>query len=189
MKRGGGKSIFVLGGARSGKSRFALELAGKLKGVSPDDSRAYVATATARDKEMAERIKEHKKARAGGGGGGGEKIKWVTIEEPIRVRDFVRENNEFAVVLIDCITLWLSNLVEEGMSDSEIMEEAEGLARLSRDTWATVVAVSGELGQGIVPRNKLARRFRDLSGLVNQAMAEAADEVFFISAGLPVKMK
>ncbi len=167
--------IFVVGGARSGKSAFALELAGKLAG-----RRAYIATARALDPEMEERISNHKKSRGPG---------WETFEEQKDVEERVASLGGYGVILLDCLTLWLTNLVEAGLADNEIKTRASLLAEACGKSDARVIAVSNELGLGIVPENPLARRFRDLSGSVNQIMAGAADEVFFVAAGIPLRMK
>lgn len=170
-----GNFIFVIGGARSGKSSFALGLAGKLSGPA-----AYIATARPLDSEMEERIRNHKKDRGPG---------WETFEEPVDVTEKIIALKGYGVILLDCLTLWLSNLVEAGLDDNEIKKRAGRLASECRKTDAAVIAVSNELGLGIVPENALARRFRDLAGSVNQVMAGAAREVFFVAAGIPLKMK
>lgn len=170
-----GKFIFVVGGARSGKSSFALGLAGKLSG-----QRAYIATARALDREMEERINAHKKDRG---------AVWETFEEPQDVTERIITLKGYGVILLDCLTLWLANLVEAGLDDNEIKTKAERLAFACRRTDGGVIAVSNELGMGIVPENRLARRFRDLAGSVNQLMAGAAGEVFFVAAGIPLRMK
>lgn len=168
------KFIFVIGGARSGKTSFALGLAASMPGP-----RRYLATAEALDGEMLERIGRHKKERQGD---------WVTVEEPLQIVSKVN-GEENGVVLIDCLTLWVSNLLGSSWSDGRILSEAGSLACACRGSGAKVIAVSNEVGLGLVPENRLARRFRDVSGAVNQIMAGAADEVYFISAGLPLKMK
>ncbi|MFQ5736395.1 MAG: bifunctional adenosylcobinamide kinase/adenosylcobinamide-phosphate guanylyltransferase [Thermodesulfobacteriota bacterium] len=169
-----GKFVFVIGGARSGKSAFALKLAGALP--SP---RRYLATALALDQEMRERVEAHKKERGGG---------WETIEEPRDVGGALHAIGD-GVVLVDCLTLWLTNLVEAGLTDAEIEEEARRLCAAACGSKAAVIAVSNEVGLGIVPANGLARRFRDLSGMVNRLCAEAAAEVYFLAAGIPMRMK
>ncbi len=169
------KFVFVLGGARSGKSGFALKLAEGLPGP-----RACIATAEALDSEMEERINNHKKDRG---------ADWTTVEEPKDIEGKVDGLKDCGVILIDCLTLWLTNLIEAGLSDAVIKEAAEKLAASCKRTGASVIAVSNELGLGIVPENPLSRRFRDLSGTINQLIANAAQEVFFVAAGIALKMK
>jgi len=170
-----GGFTFVVGGARSGKSGFALKLACNLTGPG-----AYIATARALDHEMEERIDKHKKDRGPG---------WETFEEPVDVTERVIALKGYGVIILDCLTLWLMNLIDAGLSDDEIKRRADRLASECGKTGASVIAVSNELGLGIVPENPLARRFRDLSGSVNQIMAMAASEVYFVAAGIPLKMK
>ncbi len=166
--------IFILGGARSGKTALAERLALRL-GRTP----AYLATAQARDGEMAARITAHRAARAG---------RFATIEAPLdlcgTLRDAARRHD---VVLVDCLTLWLSNLME---AERDIAAETETLVTTLQgiDT-ARIVLVSNEVGQGIVPDNELARRFRDHAGRMNQATAAAATHAYFVVAGLPLTLK
>ncbi len=163
----------VLGGARSGKSRFAEGLIAAHPGRP-----VYLATAQAGDAEMAERIRRHR-ARRGAG--------WTTIEEPLDLlRALASATRDNAAVLVDCLTLWLSNLMAAGRNvESETQTLVEALPRLG----APVVFVSNEVGLGIVPDNALARAFRDHAGFLNQAAAAAADRVYFIAAGLPLLLK
>jgi adenosylcobinamide kinase / adenosylcobinamide-phosphate guanylyltransferase len=170
-----GGFTFVVGGARSGKSGFALKLAGELSGPC-----AYIATARALDPEMEERIERHKKDRGPG---------WETFEVPVDITERIIALKGYGVIILDCLTLWLMNLVEAGLDDDEIKRLADRLAFECNNTGSSVIAVSNELGLGIVPENHLARRFRDLSGSMNQIMANAATEVFFVAAGIPLKMK
>lgn len=169
-----GKFVFVMGGARSGKSAFALKLAEGRPGP-----RRYIATAAPLDTEMAERIARHKGER-------GEN--WETIEEPRSVASKL-SGLKGGVALIDCLTLWVTNLMEAGLDDVAIEAEAALLFEAAAKSDIDVIAVSNEAGLGIVPDNALARRFRDLSGTVNRLAAGAAAEVFFLVAGLPMKMK
>ncbi len=163
----------VLGGARSGKSAYALKLGGALAGP-----RVYLATGQAGDEEMALRIGRHKEERGDN---------WQTIEEPREIAAEVDKAE--GVLLMDCLTLWVSNLLFAGLDDGEIIKRAESLAVASSSTGASVIAVSNEVGLGIVPENALARRFRDLSGATNRIMAERARDVWFVAAGIPLKMK
>lgn len=166
---------FVIGGARSGKSSFALKLANSIPGP-----RAYLATAEARDSEMEERIARHKRERGEG---------WESLEEPRDLYGTLSGIGGYNVVLIDCFTLWVSNMMEAGAGEDKIVEEAGKIAVLSRKTRASIIAVSNEVGLGLVPETPLGRRFRDIAGLVNQKIAEAADTVFFIASGLPLRLK
>jgi adenosylcobinamide kinase/adenosylcobinamide-phosphate guanylyltransferase len=163
----------VLGGARSGKSRFAESLVGRHVG-----GQVYVATAQAGDAEMAERIRRHR-ARRGAA--------WTSIEEPLDLpRALAAATGDGAAALVDCLTLWLNNVMAAGL-DAEGRTAAliEALPRLG----GPVVFVSNEVGLGIVPDNALARAFRDHAGALHQAVAAAADRVYFIAAGLPLLLK
>lgn len=171
---GTGRLVFVTGGARSGKSGFALRLA-----ESMDGPRRYIATARPLDDEMGERIRKHRKERG---------QEWETVEEPLDIAGKIALLSK-GVVLLDCVTLWLTNLIGEGHDDNRVVEEAKGLVSACRRAGASVIAVSNEVGLGIVPDNALARRFRDLSGTVNQELARAFDEVYFVASGIPLRMK
>jgi adenosylcobinamide kinase/adenosylcobinamide-phosphate guanylyltransferase len=164
---------FVLGGARSGKSRHAEGLV-----TANPAPWLYLATAQAWDGEMAERIRRHREDRGPG---------WTTVEEPL---DLAGALERVAVagttVLVDCLTLWLSNLM--GAERDVAAETARLLAALDRVEGA-VVFVSNEVGQGIVPDNALARRFRDEAGRLHQAVAARAQRVVFVVAGLPMVLK
>ncbi|WP_119458951.1 bifunctional adenosylcobinamide kinase/adenosylcobinamide-phosphate guanylyltransferase [Rhodospirillaceae bacterium SYSU D60014] len=161
----------VLGGARSGKSRFAERLVAAHPGP-----RVYLATAEAGDAEMAERIRQHL-ARRG--------ADWATIEAPLDLADALVSANGRAV-LVDCLTLWLSNLMGAGRDPAA--ETSRLVAELPQ-LRGPVVFVSNEVGLGIVPDNALARAFRDAAGRLHQAIAEAADRVYFVAAGLPLALK
>ena len=166
-----GTRVMVLGGARSGKSRYAEGLA---EGVPGD--RLYIATAQAGDEEMAARIAAHRQRRGN---------RWTTLEAPIELVEAL-EGVAAPFVLIDCITLWVSNLL---LADISIAPRVEALAEALCARPGTVAVVSNEVGLGIVPDNALARRFRDEAGLANQRLAQACDEVVFLAAGLPLKLK
>jgi adenosylcobinamide kinase/adenosylcobinamide-phosphate guanylyltransferase len=169
---GQGLVTLVLGGARSGKSRYAEWLV-----ATYPQPWIYVATAEARDEEMAERIAAHKARRAAG---------WRTVEAPHDLADALQAAPEGSALLVDCLTLWLSNLMEAGF-DIEA-QTARVQAALASRTGPTVL-VSNEVGLGIVPDNALARRFRDLQGTLNQTMAAQAARVIMMVAGLPVAVK
>lgn len=166
-------STLVLGGARSGKSRFAEELVlgSRLRPV-------YVATASAGDEEMAARIEEHRRRR-------GEH--WLTIEEPVNLAAVLGElARADTAVLVDCLTLWLTNLIVRGI---DVGSEAEELSGIIPALAGPVVFVSNEVGLGLVPDNEMGRAFRDHAGRLNQTIAERSAQVYFVAAGLPLALK
>lgn len=169
------RSILVLGGARSGKSRFA-------EGLARDTAfdRFYLATGRAWDDEMQARIETHKADRAEDG--------WTTHEEPLDLIGALKVlDKPERVILVDCLTLWVTNLMmEEGR---DVDADGAALAASLGELQATVIFVSNEVGLGIVPENKMARAFRDHAGRLHQAIAAKATEVYFVAAGLPLKMK
>ena len=163
----------VLGGARSGKSRHAESLVDRHPG-----RRVYLATAEIRDDEMAERVKHHRERRDSD---------WKTVEEPLELAEAVKaETEQGAAVLVDCLTLWLGNLLG---AERDVEAEIAGLVAALGQFGGPVVFVSNEVGLGIVPDNALARRFRDLAGILHQRLAEKADRVVFVTAGLPLTLK
>ena len=165
----------ILGGARSGKSRYALSLAKKYEKV------AFIATCQALDKEMKERILKHQKVRP---------KSWKTYEEPMNlVPLLMKVGDAFDCVIIDCLTLLVSNLFLSGLKDVEVLKKVNALFAVIEKEKAKVIIVSNEVGLGIVPANKLSRDFRDIAGKVNQAAVKVADEVFFVISGLPLKLK
>lgn len=170
------KITFITGGARSGKSNFALKTAdviGKIK--------AYIATAEALDDEMRERIEIHRKSRGND---------WHTIEEPINLLSlFESKHSEWDIAVIDCLTLWVSNLVGKGLTDEAILKMAHNVSEIMAKSGCSIIIVSNEVGMGIVPDNPLARRFRDIAGKVNQIMASTSNEVYWMVAGIPVQIK
>jgi adenosylcobinamide kinase/adenosylcobinamide-phosphate guanylyltransferase len=162
--------ILIGGGARSGKSRYALEKARAIEGT-----RAFVATAQASDEEMAARIQHHREER-------GEEF--TTIEEPIELARVIAEA-KFDVLVIDCLTLWLSNVMF-----AEKNREIEALERAARSTRATIIFVTNEVGSGIVPTdNALSREFRDQAGILNQRIAAISHEVYLMVFGQPLRIK
>ena len=178
-----GKIILVTGGARSGKSSFAEKLALKIG----DGRAAYVATAQIFDDEMKFRVEVHKSRR-------GEN--WRTFEAPFAAEEKISEAAEtFDAILFDCVTLYVSNFLCTAETDDEkfLYDKLRGLIQKLIDaakiSEATTIFVSNEVGAGIVPENKLARRFRDLSGLANQMLAAEAEKVFLTVAGLAVDVK
>lgn len=160
----------VLGGARSGKSRHAESLA------APQGSKAYIATAQGSDDEMIRRIRHHRETRG---------IGWITREAPLDLVHALGDCTE-DFILIDCITLWISNLMQAGRN---IDHEMGSLCIALKRQQARVAIVSNEVGQGIVPDNALARAFRDEQGFANQRLAGVADEVVLVVAGLPLVLK
>jgi adenosylcobinamide kinase/adenosylcobinamide-phosphate guanylyltransferase len=163
----------VLGGARSGKSRFAEALARGHK-----RRLFYIATAEITDAEMRVRIDEHRRRRG---------LEWKTIEAPLDLVGALDEiGDRQCFILIDCITVWLNNLMHHGRN---VAREVERLCARLAAIQARLVIVANEVGLGIVPDNALARAFRDEAGRANQALAETADEVVFIAAGLPTILK
>jgi adenosylcobinamide kinase/adenosylcobinamide-phosphate guanylyltransferase len=166
-------SLFVLGGAKSGKSRYAQTRAEAL-GIA----RTYIATAQAFDEEMRDRIARHQADRETG---------WETIEEPIYLAEAIAAHSApNRVLVVDCLTLWTTNLL---LAEHDI---AAATGQLTDAIWAApgpVILVANEVGQGIVPDNPLARRFRDEAGLVNQRVAATVDEAQLLMAGLPLKLK
>jgi adenosylcobinamide kinase/adenosylcobinamide-phosphate guanylyltransferase len=170
------KVIFITGGARSGKSRFAEKLA---EGFGAP--LGYVATGMAGDPEMADRIRRHRLRR-------GEK--WQTLEEPFDVAGVLAGHDGcFRAMLLDCVTLWLTNLLLHCDDPARVRSEVQILAEALPALTTPTILVSNEVGMGIVPENALARTFRDLAGEANELLAAAADEVYVVFSGLPLKLK
>jgi adenosylcobinamide kinase / adenosylcobinamide-phosphate guanylyltransferase len=163
-------TTLVLGGARSGKSRYAESLA---KG-----KRFYIATAEILDAEMQARISAHREQRG---------TDWETMEVPLDLVDAIRKSDgKGNFVLVDCITIWISNLMH---AKRDAALEVARLCEMLKSAKARLVLVSNEVGQGIVPDNALARAFRDKQGRANQRLAAAVDEVVLVTAGLPMALK
>jgi adenosylcobinamide kinase / adenosylcobinamide-phosphate guanylyltransferase len=171
------KITFVLGGARSGKSSFAEKLVedtSKELGLQP----VYLATGRAFDKEMESRISIHRDRRGS---------EWQTVEEPLDLVGALEKHAGYdRFMLVDCLTLWITNLM---MAEQNIAAETKTLIAALPKLSGPVVFVSNEVGLGIVPENRMAREFRDHAGFLHQAVASVADEVYFMAAGLPLKMK
>ena len=174
--------VLVTGGCRSGKSGYARQLAERRP-----PARLYVATCPVTDDEMLARIEAHRRERQGRG--------WETVEEPIDLAGILQSRSGFRAVLIDCVTLWINNVVygaaQEGrrVGEAEIAQRCEALLAAARASPAAVVFVSNEVGMGIVPENAAARRFRDLAGRTNQVLAAAADQVTMMVSGIPWVLK
>jgi len=167
------RSVLVIGAARSGKSRYALELA---EGTAAD--RLYLATAEPGDAEMADRIARHRAERGSG---------WRTCEAPLELAAALAEAaRPGRIVLVDCLTLWLSNLM---MSDLNIEMQITGFVDVLAELSGPTVIVANEVGAGIVPATPLGRAFRDWQGRLNQAAAAACDAVVVVQAGLPTQLK
>ena len=163
----------VLGGARSGKSAYAESLIDGAPG-----NPVYIATGTPGDAEMAARIHEHRSRRRG---------RWRTVEEPLDLSGaLAHEAHANCVMLVDCLTLWLSNVMAD---ESDPRTETADLVRALEQATGPIVLVANEVGLGIVPDNALARAFRDHAGRLNQAVAGIADRVIFVAAGLPMTLK
>lgn len=170
------KTIFITGGARSGKSRLAEELA-----IKHGEPLLYVATAAFGDAEMAARIARHQERRGPA---------WQTIEEQYDLAGVLTGHDGwFGAILVDCITLWLTNLLLDPDRCDSALDHVRELAVTVKQMNTPVILVSNEVGMGIVPDNALARRFRDLAGEANEILAAATDEVYVMFSGLPLKIK
>ena len=171
-----GKIVFILGGARSGKSSYAIKLAKGLRKKT-----AFIATCVLHDSEMKKRIELHKKSRP---------RHWKLIEEGRNIGSCLANlKNEYEIILIDCLGLWISNLLSDNLTDRGIEKEIARLSKSISRLNVNILVVSNEVGGGIVPDNLLARRFRDLLGQANQTMAKIADEVIFMHSGIPLTIK
>lgn len=174
-RRGRSRVILVLGGASSGKSARALHLAGRAR------RRAFVATGEALDQEMTQRIERHRASRT---------LDWHTAEVPVDLAQwFSDEGKRFQSVVLDCLTLWLSNMLRVHVPDETIPLRVSALLHAVRASANRVVIVSNELGLGLVPVGRAVRRFRDLAGKVNQQVAAEADEVHFVVSGQSLRLK
>lgn len=167
------RTLLVLGGARSGKSRYAQ---GRAEAM--DGPHVFIATAEAYDDEMRDRIARHRADRDG---------RWTTIDAPYELPEAIAaKRGSGAIVLVDCLTLWASNLL---LAERALDAATDDLCRAIRAFDGVLILVSNEVGFGIVPDNPLARRFRDVAGRINQAVAEAVAEVQLVVAGLPLTIK
>jgi adenosylcobinamide kinase/adenosylcobinamide-phosphate guanylyltransferase len=169
------RMILVGGGTRSGKSRFALTLAEKL-----GERRLFVATGQAKDEEMAERIRKHQESRG---------PDFPTLEEPLAIPEALEKVKNFDVVVIDCLTLWLANLLLEGKSPEDIESRVRDLGGVFERRSFHAIVVTNEVGLGIVPESSLGRVFRDVAGSAHQQLSRQADEVYFAVLGTLLRLK
>lgn len=177
------KIILVTGGTRSGKSGYALQL---VENIPPPH--CFIATCGVSDPEMAERVTKHQDERA-------ETI-WKTVEETLNLQSAFIKNNNYSSYVVDCLTLWVSNMMEScdqtnsSCDENDIEREIDQLfGYLKKSIDGTIVFVTNEVGLGIVPQNKVARRYRDLVGFCNRIVAARADDVVLVSCGLPLYLK
>jgi adenosylcobinamide kinase / adenosylcobinamide-phosphate guanylyltransferase len=169
--------MLVSGGCRSGKSRFALNTAEQIA----EGNRLFLATSRSLDEEMKDRVNRHRQERGPG---------WRTVESPVRLSEAVNGNHETArVILIDCITMWISNLLLDEDTSLEADRHLEDLKAALTAARCPIILVTNEVGMGIVPENRLAREFRDLAGSANQALAGLADQVVLVVSGVPLWVK
>lgn len=177
MSQGSKQTILVVGGCRSGKSRFSEQWA-----TERFARKTYVATTVAGDdEEMLHRVAMHRQNRG---------ADWQTIEEPRDIADVLRRQWQHTdVFLVDCLTLWLTNLLLQDFADEDILDRVGDLAAAIRECPVSVALVANEVGLGIVPEAALARRFRDLAGWCNQTIGAGCDQVVFMAAGLPLYLK
>lgn len=171
------KTVFVLGGCRSGKSSYALKRAQEASAKN----NIFIATCIPHDDEMKLRVDSHRQDRG---------RQWQTMETPVHLTEAIEKiNTETGIVLVDCLTLWINNLLMENPDSEFVLEQVRGLTRAVKSAVCPVILVSNEVGTGIVPENKLARQYRDLVGSTNQAVAECVDQVVWVVAGIPVTIK
>lgn len=176
MKRRLASLILVTGGTRSGKSRFAVDLA---KGFGRNIS--YLATCQTADREMRQRIAQHRRQRP---------AHWRTIEHPANPAKVIAQlNGKSDGLILDCVTMYVSQLLVAGHSDAEIAQQVRRLCNAVRRAPYPVILVTNEVGSGVVPDYPMGRRFRDLAGLANQIAATLADEVYLLVAGIPTLIK
>jgi len=178
-----GPLILLLGGARAGKSTYAMKLAQDGERASGDEI-CFIATAQGLDEDMTKRIARHRAERP---------IHWRTIEEPCQIDEALRQASEARIVIVDCLTLFVSNWLVRHEDEHECEQFVRRITRefleLAQTQKQTIICVSNEVGLGIVPDTRMGRVFRDLLGRVNQDFAAASDEVYLIVAGLPLQLK
>ena len=171
------ETIFVIGGCRSGKSTYALQTAEQM----PAGRKIFIATCVPQDDEMKQRVAKHQTTRS---------RSWTTVEEPLKLPEAILQNNHRGdVILVDCLTLWVSNLLMETGDEKKIEETISQLTNALEKAKCPIVLVSNEVGTGIVPENRIARQFRDITGWLNQAVARCANKVVWMVAGIPVTVK
>lgn len=176
------KIIYISGGCRSGKSDYAESTACN---ISP--KKLYLATCPVFDPEMKQRVERHKQNRADDG--------WDTVEEEINIAQVIRNSKDYDVVLVDCLTLWLNNLIYSAkknqnlITEGDIVRLCEEIIQACRRAGNTIIFVSNEIGMGIVPESESVRLFRDLCGICNQEIAKASDEAVCVISGLPLHLK
>ncbi len=179
----GRRLILLLGGARGGKSAYAIRLAQDVERVAGDEV-CFIATAQGLDEDMTKRIARHRAERP---------TNWRTIEEPYQIDEALKQAAETEVVIVDCLTLFVSNWLMRHEDEHECEQFVRRITRnfleLTRTRQQTVICVSNEVGLGIVPDTSLGRVFRDVLGRVNQELAAAADEVYLLITGLPLQLK
>jgi len=171
-----GKITFILGGTRSGKSSYAQQLAQEKKAKC-----AFIATCRPQDNEMRARIRKHQKARP---------KHWQTFESYEDISLLLKKiGAKFDIILIDCLTLLISNFMLDGHKEHQIKKKIDNMTSVLNKIKAHSIIVSNEVGLGIVPENKLAREFRDIAGRANQNISKKADDVYFLVSGIPWKIK
>jgi adenosylcobinamide kinase/adenosylcobinamide-phosphate guanylyltransferase len=170
-------TLFVTGGCRSGKSKYALDTAERMQG----DQKIFIATCLPKDDEMKQRIARHQEQRS---------QTWATVEEPVHLHESITKiSRKATVILVDCLTLWVTNIMLDDGDEKKIERHVSKLIDALAAADCPVILVSNEVGSGIVPENKLARQFRDVMGQVNQAVAQYANKVVWMVAGIPVTIK
>jgi adenosylcobinamide kinase/adenosylcobinamide-phosphate guanylyltransferase len=170
------ETSLVIGGCRSGKSSHALYLAEQIPG-----QKIFIATCMPQDKEMEQRVLRHQQQRSSA---------WETLEVPVFIPEAIHKNGvEGHVILVDCLTLWINNLILNDNKPENIDNHIQKLTQSIEKAECPVILVSNEVGAGIVPENKLARLFRDITGFTNQKVAACVERVIWMVAGIPVKIK
>jgi adenosylcobinamide kinase/adenosylcobinamide-phosphate guanylyltransferase len=170
------KSILITGGARSGKSHFAQKLA-----VEAGGKVLFIATAEAKDEAMRLRIEAHRESRP---------RDWKTLEAPLGISEIISQYAaEAEIVLIDCITMMVANILLQGHGEEPVLKEIEALTGQMDELKATLILITNEVGLGLVPDNELGRSYRDCLGRINQILAQHADEVYLMVAGIPIRLK
>lgn len=170
------ENMLVLGGCRSGKSRFARNYA-----ETGDKRKVFIATLMPQDEEMKQRVKRHQQERGS---------QWSTVEAPVTLAEVIEDHaSQHTLLLVDCLTLWISNLFMEGHDIDSIQQQSSRLCESIQASPGQIVLVSNEVGSGIVPDTRLGRDFRDAAGFVNQQVAAASDTVILVTAGIPRVIK